>query len=44
MENWRPLHEFPRSSSGGDHTAMEATLGITKNTQPLTPDLAGRPI
>ena len=43
LQNWRPLTEFPISSSLGEYNATPIRLGITNIIPPLTPDLAGSP-
>ena len=43
LQNWIPRTELPRESSGGDQRATAIRLGTTRRTQPLTPDLAGKP-
>jgi hypothetical protein len=38
VQNWTPLTEFPKVSSGGDHVQNPITLGTTTMRQPETPD------
>ena len=43
LQNWSPLTELPKLSSGGDQRLMPITLGMTTISEPLPPALAGSP-